>query len=82
MLPAGGMYVAAHQQTMRGDHPHRHPTTLDVLDHVLDKGIVVDTRGTTSNTQTDLSVAGLRLFGVNARVVIADFTGTDTSERA
>jgi len=69
------------RELLSGVHPHRQPTTLDVLDHVLDKGVVVDTRGTTSNTQTDVSVADIRLFGVNARIVVADFSA-GASERS
>ncbi|MGH9411165.1 MAG: gas vesicle protein GvpJ [Vicinamibacterales bacterium] len=37
---------------------------IDVVDHILDKGIVVD-------AQVDVSVAGLELIEVRARVVVA-----------
>jgi len=56
---------------MRRRDPH-HATTLDVLDHVLDKGVVVERRGRTPDTQAGVSIVGLRVFGVDARVMVSD----------
>jgi hypothetical protein len=39
---------------------------IDVLDHVLDKGIVID-------AHMRIAVGGLQLFTVDARVVVASF---------
>src|SRR5262245_38690415 len=64
----------------------RLPTTdhLDILDRVLDKGIVIDAR-------VKISVAGLELIGVDANVIVASLPtylrlcqslGTATSAKA
>ena len=45
---------------------------LDVLGHVLDKGIVVERRGRAPDTRADMSIVGLRVFGVDARVMVTD----------
>jgi hypothetical protein len=57
---------------MRERDPHRKPTTLDVLDRVLDKGVIVERRGRTPDTRADMSIVGLRVFGVDARVMVSD----------
>jgi hypothetical protein len=57
---------------MRRRGPHHNATTLDVLDHVLDKGVVVERRGRTPDTRADVSIVGLGVFGVDARVVVTD----------
>jgi gas vesicle structural protein len=41
-------------------------STVDVLERVLDKGIVID-------TQIDISIAGIRLINVDARVLVSSF---------
>ena len=56
---------------MRRRDPH-HATTLDVLDHVLDKGVVVERRGRTPDTRAGMSIVGLGVFGVDARVMVTD----------
>jgi hypothetical protein len=57
---------------MREIDPHRKPTTLDVLDRVLDKGVIVERRGRTPDTRADMSIVGLRVLGVDARVMVSD----------
>jgi len=57
---------------MRRRDPHHNATTLDVLDRVLDNGVVVERRDRTSDTQAGVSIVGLRVFGVDARVVVTD----------
>jgi len=57
---------------MRERGPHRKPTTLDVLDRVLDKGVIVEPPGRTPDTRADMSIVGLRVFGVDARVMVSD----------
>jgi len=57
---------------MRGRGPHHNATTLDVLDRVLDKGVVVERRGRTPDTQAGVSIVGLRVFGGDARVMVSD----------
>jgi hypothetical protein len=42
------------------------PSTVDVLDHVIDKGIVID-------AWLSLSVVGIDLITVEARVIVASF---------
>jgi gas vesicle structural protein len=44
----------------------RKTTAVDVLDRVLDKGIVID-------SEIHISVAGIRLLSVDARVLVASF---------
>jgi hypothetical protein len=41
-------------------------STIDVLERVLDKGIVIE-------TQIDISIAGIRLINVDARVLVSSF---------
>ena len=41
-------------------------STVDVLERVLDKGIVID-------AQIDIAVAGISLINVNARVLVSSF---------
>ena len=72
MVPAGGMCVAGPADGMRGVRPHRPPTTLDVLDHVLGKGVVIDAHRDTSDTRSEVSVVGLGLFGVDTHVEVTD----------
>ena len=57
---------------MRRRDPHHNATTLDVLDRVLANGVVVERRDRTSDTQAGVSIVGLRVFGVDARVVVTD----------
>ena len=57
---------------MRRRDPHHNATTLDVLDRVFDNGVVVERRDRTSDTQAGVSIVGLRVFGVDARVVVTD----------
>jgi len=57
---------------MRRRDSHHNATTLDVLDRVLDNGVVVERRDRTSDTQAGVSIVGLRVFGVDARVVVTD----------
>ena len=57
---------------MQRTRPHREPTPLDVLDHVLDKGVVIDTRRDTSQARSSASRAGVQVFGVDARVEVSD----------
>ena len=61
---------------MREIDPHRKPTTLDVLDHVLDTGVVVERRG-----RTEMSIVGLRVFDVDARVMVTDLDDNDARAR-
>jgi gas vesicle structural protein len=49
---------------MRHGGLQRTASTVDVLDRVLDKGIVIE-------TTIDISVAGIRLIGVDARILVA-----------
>ena len=44
-----------------------HPSVVDVIERVLDKGIVIDAR-------VDVALVGIRLIAVEARVVVASIT--------
>jgi hypothetical protein len=57
---------------MRKIGPYRDATTLDVLDRVLDKGVVVERRGPTSDAQVGVWIVGLWVLGVDARVMVTD----------
>ena len=57
---------------MRRRGPHHNATTLDVLDRVLDKGVVVERHDRTTDTRAGVSIVGLRVFGVDARVMVTD----------
>ena len=57
---------------MRRRDPHHDATTLDVLDHVLDKGVVVEQGGRTADMRVGMSIVGLGVFGVDARVMVTD----------
>ena len=46
------------------DHPATSTSVIDVLDHVLDKGIVID-------AWVQVSVVGIDLITVEARIVVA-----------
>jgi hypothetical protein len=48
------------------DRPSRGASVVDVLDHVLDKGIVID-------AWMRVSVVGIDLLTVEARVLVASF---------
>ena len=72
VIPADGTRVARAAAGMRRIDPHHDATTLDVLDRVLDKGVVVERRGGTPDTQAGVSIVGLRVFGVDARVMVSD----------
>jgi hypothetical protein len=62
---------------MRRIRPHRQPTTVDVMDHVLGKGIVVETRRDTAETRSAASIGRIGLFGVDARVeIVTDLDDT------
>jgi len=49
---------------MRRDVQFEHATFIDVLDRVLDKGIIIDGWG-------QVAVAGIDLIGIDAWVVVA-----------
>jgi len=66
---------------MRKIGPYRDATTLDVLDRVLDKGVVVERRGRTPDTQVGVSIVGLRVLGVDARVMVTDLDDDDARAR-
>ncbi len=53
-----------HPTVMRQDTTRGHASFVDVLDRVLDKGIVIDGWGR-------VSVAGIDLIGIDAWVVVA-----------
>ena len=53
----------------------RHRTTLDVMDHVLDKGVVIETDASNPDRDSPRGIAGIALFVVDARVDVA--TGID-----
>ena len=57
---------------MRRRDPHHKATTLDVLHRVLDKGVVVERGGRTPDTRVGMSIVGLGVFGVDARVMVTD----------
>ena len=57
---------------MRRRGLHHDATTLDVLDRVLDNGVVVERRDRTSDAQAGVSIVGLRVFGGDARVMVSD----------
>jgi hypothetical protein len=60
---------------MRRRPPDRERTPLDVLDRVLDKGIVIETdRGRTEPHGAD-STGRIAVFGVDARVEIVTDLG-------
>jgi hypothetical protein len=50
---------------------HRERTTLDVMDRVLDKGIVVETGSEVTDRASARGITGIGLFVVDARVTVA-----------
>jgi hypothetical protein len=59
---------------------HRERTTLDVMDRVLDKGIVIETGSDMAGLASARGIAGIGLFVVDARVDVVtnvDLTLTD-----
>ena len=66
---------------MRRRPPDRERTTLDVMDHVLDKGIVIETDRPRTQPGDAGSTGRIAVFGVDARVEIATDLG-DTWEDA
>ena len=70
--PLDGTRVARPRAGMRRRDPHHDATTLDVLDHVLDKGVVVEQGGRTADMRVGMSIVGLGVFGVDARVMVTD----------
>jgi hypothetical protein len=56
---------------MRRTTLHRERTTLDVMDHVLNKGVIIDAGSAERDEQRTRGTAGIVLFGVDARVNVA-----------
>ncbi len=66
---------------MRRTTLYRERTTLDVMDHVLNKGVIIDAGSEETDEQHTRETAGIVLFGIDARVNVAtnvDPTLTDT----
>jgi phosphatidate phosphatase APP1 len=55
----------------------RERTTVDVMDHVLDKGIVIETEHEGAGTRGAASTGRIVLFGVDTRVeIVTDLDDT------
>src|SRR5205823_9372418 len=77
--PLDGTRVARPRAGMRRRDPHHKATTLDVLDHVLDKGVVVEQGGRTPDTRPGISIGAPGVVAADAHVMVP---GLDYDPRA